>query len=240
MLFRSTLRQLLTMSSGIAHNEDNGPIARTDTAQMLFTGGSQDMAGFAEAKPLEQRPGSAFNYSSATSVIISDLIASRLTTSTDPQVRRDAMATFVRERLAKPGGMPSLTPEYDARGTMIGGSIMHMTARDYARFGELLRNKGRANGRQIVPERWISLMTTPSKANAGYGLHIWLNAQAPGNALFGGGGPPGIFGCVGHNGQYILVSPSQRLTVVRLGVSTTEQRVPLRAELLKLIRMFPG
>ncbi len=56
-----------------------------------------------------------------------------------------------------------------------------------------------------------------------------------------GQAPDSLFGCVGHNGQYILVSPSQRLTVVRIGMSPEkEQRVAVRGALAKLVGLFPG
>src|SRR3546814_1547163 len=64
-----------------------------------------------------------------SSMILSDIMTRALTSSEDPQVRRDAMMQFIRGRFIQPLGMSSLTPEFDARGTLIGGSIMHATAR---------------------------------------------------------------------------------------------------------------
>lgn len=238
---RITLRQLLTMSSGLDHSEDADRIADADTVRMLFTDGAADMAGFAEGKPLAHAPGAVFSYSTGTSVILSDLMARQLTNSDDPATRQRAMQQFIDGRLKGPVGLSSLTPEYDARGTFIGGSILHMTARDYGRFGELLRNRGRVNGQQVVAESWIDFMLTPSRRNPAYGGHIWLNRASEDSALMPGLAPESLFGCVGHNGQYILVSPRQNLTVVRLGMSPdTEQRAALRAGLAKLIALFPG
>jgi CubicO group peptidase (beta-lactamase class C family) len=235
-----TLRQLLTMSSGLDHVESGQPLAAADTNRMLFVDGAQDWAGYAEAKPLADPPGSAFRYSTATTMILADIATRMLTDSEDPDRRRAAMTTFIDGRLKAPAGLASLTPEFDARGTLGGGSFMHMTARDYARFGEFLRNRGRAQGRQVLSERWVSFMTTPSRTNPAYGGQLWLNREGPASELFAGEGPTSVFGCVGHNGQYILVSPSQRLTVVRLGISTGEERVPLRHALARLMAQFPA
>lgn len=239
---RITLRQLLTMSSGIDHVEDGDPVTAGDTVRMLFQGGAQDMAAYAEAKPLAHAPGESFAYSTGSTMILSDLMTRMLTNSEDPDVRRRAMQMFIDGRLKAPGKLPSLTPEYDAHGTMIGGSILHMTARDYGRFGELLRRRGRTPaGHQILPEKWIDLMTTPSRRNPAYGLHIWLNRASDESALMPGQAPESLFGCVGHNGQYILISPSQRLTVVRIGMSPRkEQRRAVRAGLARLMGLFPG
>ena len=151
------------------------------------------------------------------------------------------MQMFVDGRLKIPARLPSLTVEYDAAGTMIGGSFLHMTARDYARFGELLRNHGRGvAGHQIVPEKWIDYMRAPSPRNAAYGAHIWLNKDSEESALMPGRAPGSLFGCVGHDGQYILVSPAQRLTVVRLGMSPArEEREAVKDGLAKLVGLFP-
>lgn len=238
---RITLRQLLSMTSGLDHVEDDDVIASADTIRMLFTDGSRDMSAFAEAQPLSHAPGSTFSYSTGSTMILSDLMARMLTSSPDPDVRRRAMQTFIDGRLKGPAGLSSLTTEYDAAGTMIGGSFLHMTARDYARFGELLRNHGRGpNGHQLVPEKWVDFMRAPSARNAAYGAHLWLNREGEGSPLMPGDAPASLFGCVGHGGQYILVSPAQGLTVVRLGLSPDkEQREALRKGLAKLVNLFP-
>lgn len=239
---RITLRQLLTMSSGLAHVEDAEPLASADTIRMFFTDGARDMAAFARSKPLADPPGAAFSYSSGTSLILADLMTRQLTASDDPAVRQRAMAMFIEGRLTRPAKLASLTAEYDRAGTFIGGSFLHMTARDYARFGEMLRLRGRIGGQQVVAERWIDIMTTPSKRNPAYGAHLWLNRSSDADSpLMPGRAPDSLFGCVGHGGQYILVSPRQKLTVVRLGMSPhKEQRDALKAGLANLVALFPG
>lgn len=239
---RITLRQLLAMTSGLDHVEDEEPLSQADTIRMLFTDGAQNMSAFAEAKPLAHAPGSRFSYSTGSTLILTDLMARMLTNSASPDARRQAMQTFIDGRLAIPAGLTSLTAEYDAAGTMIGGSFIHMTARDYARFGELLRRHGRGpNGHQIVPEKWVDFMRTPSRRNPAYGAHLWLNREGEESALMPGDAPRSLFGCVGHGGQYILVSPGQGLTVVRIGMSPEkEQRAAVKRGLAKLMRLFPS
>ncbi len=232
-----TLADLLHMSSGLEHVEEGDPIWDGDTVTMLFGAGAQDMAGFAEAKPAVARPGEVFNYSSSTSVILADILTDTLTPSQSPEARRQAMREFIEGRLVEPLGMASLTPEFDARGTMIGGSIMHATARDYARFGEFLRNHGVAGGQRLLPESWMRFMLTPSAADPGYGGHIWLNRPRPAGAspaLWPDRGPNDLFACIGHQGQYIIVSPSQRVTIVRLGITRDDQFPSLRSHLADL------
>lgn len=239
---RITLRQLLTMASGLDHSEDAEPIASADTNRMFFTDGASDMGRFAESQPVADPPGIVFSYSSGNTMILADLMTRQLTASDDPDARRLAMQTFIDGRLKQTAGLSSLTPEYDARGTMIGGGFLHMTARDYARFGELLRNHGRGPaGHQIVPEKWIAFMRSPSALNPAYGGHLWLNRKSEESALMPDEAPANLFGCVGHGGQYILIAPRQRLTIVRLGMSPDNaQRVAVKSALARLIALFPA
>jgi CubicO group peptidase (beta-lactamase class C family) len=236
-----TLRHLLHMSSGIQHVEEGDPVYDSDTVRMLFLGGSGDMAAYAEAQPLAAEPDEVYNYSSATSVIVADILARALTPSRDPTARRDAMLRYIRGRLTEPAGIASLTPEFDAAGTMIGGSIMHATARDYAKIGELLRHDGFAGadgkGQRLLPHSWIAFMQASSPTDAGYGGHLWLNKRRPpgsGEALWPGEGPSDIFAMLGHQGQYVVVSPSRRLTIVRLGISTKDEIPQVRHALRDL------
>lgn len=233
-----TLRHLLHMSAGLDHVESGDPAWEADTVDMLFGDGAIDMAAFAEAKPAVAKAGEVYNYSSATSVILADVIADTLAPGASPAARRDAVLDFIRGRLTEPLGMTSLTPEFDAAGTMVGGSIMHATARDYAKFGELLRNRGVVDGQRLLPESWMRFMLSPAPSDGGYGGHIWLNRPRPagsGVALWPGRGPNDIFACLGHQGQFIIVSPSQRLTVVRLGISRDGDQLPNVREKLREI-----
>lgn len=222
-----TLRQLLQMRSGLRHSEAISPVYESDEVRMLFLDGRDDMARYAEDQPLEAEPGRKFEYSSATSVILADLAARVLSPASDPESRRRAVADYLRTRLFEPAGMKSMLPEFDASGTLVGGSLIHGTARDWARFGEFLRNKGSVRGAQIIPRQWIEFMVTPSPREAQYGAQIWLN-RTPTNgdsSLFPDRGPKDLFACIGHLGQYVMVSPSRGLTVVRLG-KTQDDKLP--------------
>ena len=235
-----TLRQLLQMRSGLRHSEEADPVFAADTVRMLFLDGRDDMAAYAEAQPLEAEAGRKFEYSSATTVILADLAARSLTDSKDPAQRRRAVADYLRTRLFEPLGMKSAMPEFDAAGTLIGGSLIHATARDWARFGEFLRNKGAVGGAQVIPRVWIEFMTKPSPRNPGYGAHLWLNRPASeGESRMLPGVPASAFAARGHRGQYIIVSPEQKLTVVRLGKTENGARAPLAARLAAVIRLFP-
>lgn len=241
-----TLRQLLQMSSGLDHTETAEEGGKTvfeaDTNRMLFLDGAQDVAAYAEARPMEARPGEKFEYSTATSIILSDIITRTLTRSTDPQVRRDVTLRFIRGRLLEPLGMDGTYPEFGPKGTFLGGSFIHATARDYAKFGEFLRNKGARKGAQHLPVSWVRFMTTSSENDPAYGGHIWLNKRRPegrNQVLFPDNGPDTIFAALGHLGQQIVVSPDQQLTVVRLGKTQDDVLAPMSAQIGRIMALFP-
>lgn len=234
-----TLRQLLQMRSGLRHTEAGDPIYQSDEVRMLFLDGRDAMAQYAEAQPLEHEPGRQWEYSSATTVILADLAARALTTSSEPSERRRAVNDYLRSRLFEPLGMKSIVPEYDAAGTLIGGSLMHATARDWARFGEFLRNRGAVNGAQIVPTDWIAFMTTPSPRSPHYGAQTWLNRPADGGTERPFPGvPSSAFSMNGHLGQFVLVSPGQDLTIVRLGRTLDGDHQPVRAAMAGIAGVF--
>lgn len=230
-----TLRHLLTMTSGLRHNEDTPPEWQTDSVALLFGADAADSYAAARGRPIDSAPGSTFLYSSATTQILTGMMADQLTIARDPASRRAAMEQFLRSRLAEPLGLKSLRSEYDAAGTLMGTAFMHMSARDYARIGELIRNGGRAGGRQIVPARWTEEMTSPSSANGGYGLHLWINRKGAEKAMFVGRLSKRVYGAAGLWGQMIVVVPERDLVVVRLGVTPHDKEAAMRADVADLI-----
>lgn len=235
-----TIRYLLQMRSGLDHTEAGPVPVESSEVRMLFLDGRDDMAKWAEEQPLEANPGVKFEYSSNTTVILADIAARVLTdNSRDPETRRRAVADYLHSRIFEPLGMTSVVPEFDSAGTLIGGSLMHATARDFARFGEFLRNEGAYRGTQLVPRQWVEAMVTPSPRSSQYGFQTWLNNPAEDSPLFPGLAPHSLFAMIGHMGQYVLISPSQRLTVVRLGHSDDAEREALMPKLAALFALYP-
>lgn len=242
-----TLRHLLHMTSGLDHTEGLEPdgekaIYKSDTTRMLFLDGRENVARYAEARPMEAKPGEKFEYSSATSNILADIMTRSLTDSKDPVVRRDAMLEFARGRLFEPLGMTSIVPEFDRNGTMLGGSMIHATARDWAKFGEFLRNNGSVRNAQILTTSWARFMKKSSAQDAAYGGHIWLNKKRPDGrdqVLFPTKAPGNVFSALGHLGQFVLVSPSNKLTIVRLGKTNDADLDPVNDQLARIINIFP-
>ena len=204
---RISLGDLLHMSSGL-HFDEGQADASSDLFRMLY--GASDMAAVAIAQPLETRPGTRWQYSSGTTMILSRLLRDAL--------GDDAYWRFPREALFEPLGMTQAVLEADASGTFVGSSYMYATAREWARFGQLYLQDGVWADRRILPEGWVAYTRTPAPAApaASYGAHFWLATpeeyRGPAVVL-----PPGMFQAVGHEGQFVTVVPSHDVVIVRLG-----------------------
>lgn len=237
-----TLRHLLQMRSGLRHEEKAEPVYTSHEVRMMFLDGRDDMAKWAESQPLEYEPGSMFEYSTASSVILADIAARILAPDGTAAERQRAVEEFLEARLAVPLGMNSLTAEYDASGTMIGGAMIWATAPDWARLGEFLRHGGSVRGAQIVPRGWIEFMRRPSPQAPDYGATVWLNRDSGTDrqVLAPDRAPESLFAAVGHLGQYVLVSPDQKLTIVRLGKTDEGDRAALVDALADIVALYPG
>lgn len=238
-----TLRQMLNMASGLSHTEIGDPIYASDTNRILFVDGTQTMAAAALAKPLEAAPGAKFEYSSMTSLLLSELITRQLTGSTDPKVRATAYRQFAEARLFRPAGITSAVLDFDGAGTQIGGSILYMSLDDWGRFGAVLLDGKGASATPIISADWLAFLRTPSVRDGGYGGQIWLNRPRPAGAdaaLFPGQGPASLTSAIGHLGQYVIASPDQGVVLVRLGKTNDPDLGPVRAALAQIIASLPS
>ncbi|TDK38882.1 class C beta-lactamase-related serine hydrolase [Rhizobium deserti] len=198
------LTDLLAMESGLAFNENYGTVA--DVTRMLYL--EPDMAYFTAAKKEEAAPGSRFNYSSGTPILLARIWMDRLG---DAQHALD----YPHKALFIPLGMRSAVMEVDAAGTFVAGSYMYATARDWARFGLLLARDGMWNGERLLPEGFVRAMHEPNSHSAGrYSrMQTWLPQRGE------AGMPADTFFMRGHDGQTIAIMPSLDLVVVRLGLT---------------------
>jgi len=85
-------------------------------------------------------------------------------------------------------------------------------------------------------------MTRPSPRAPDYGAMTWLNRPSGGqrDMLFAEQGPKDAFSLIGHLGQYVIVSPSQGLTIVRLGKTDGKDRPALVRALAELSALYPS
>jgi len=182
--------------------------------QMKFM--ESDMAGYAESFNLETAPGSVWNYNDGNFIVLSHLIRNAAGGHASDVLR------FARQELFAPLGMRNVTLEFDASGNPEGSSQMLASARDWARFGMLYLNDGVVGGKRILPEGWVKYSASPTpNAWVGYGAGFWtdLGDSFGANYRIGHGMPRDAYFAKGTIGQYVVIIPSERLVVVRLGRS---------------------
>ena len=220
-----TLNDLLQMQSGLEWNENYG--TRSDVNLMLHR--EQDMGLYALSKPLEHKPGTYWYYSSGTTNIVMRYLRSRFASDTE-------FLSYIRREIFEPLGIRNAYFEPDMSGTPVGSSYLYMTARDFAKFGQLYLDDGKAGDLRVFPEGWVEYSAAPTSGSQGeYGAFFWLNR---------GGkypdAPADMFECRGHDGQEIFIVPSKDLVVVVLGYSPKPDRVVEWNRLLKeIIEVLP-
>ncbi|WP_340644006.1 serine hydrolase [Phenylobacterium sp.] len=209
---------LLRMTSGLALGDSLNASLKSafdPSAVMLFA--VRDMAGFAEARALVGAPGTSWTYADASPTITSRIIRDQAGGT------EAAMQAFAHRELFDRLGMEHPTLELDATGTPLGASHMWASARDWARLGQLYLDDGVVDGERILPAGWAddAARPTPGAEQVGYGAGFWTN-RGPGPGArrrIALGMPADAYFARGHQGQYVVIVPSARLVVVRLGIT---------------------
>jgi hypothetical protein len=210
-----TFEQALGMTSGLGFSEDYAsPISHVN--RMLFVERSAGAVALNVA--MDAQPGTRWHYNSGTTNLISLALRERL---------GDAYHDAPRRLIFEPLGMKSAVFERDPAGLYVGSSFLYATARDWARFGLLYANGGRADGRQLLDPAFVTATAQRRADGSRYGLHWWLHEPSDESDL-----PAGAFQATGHAGQCLTVIPSHALVIVRLG-QTQDKRVLGHARLIR-------
>jgi CubicO group peptidase (beta-lactamase class C family) len=211
-----TVRQLLTMSSGL-EVPPFSPDPAGKSAQLTF---GPDITATALSFKAVAPPGSAFAYGNANSQL-AGVILQRAT-----GVR---YADWLSRTVWQPIGASDATVWLDREGGMARTMCcLQATARDWARVGQLILDRGRVGKKQVIPAGWIAEMIKPSATNPNYGLQIWRGSPhnprrtySAGSALFVPAAKPfarrDVVYFDGAIGQRVYVVPSERLVIVRIG-----------------------
>jgi CubicO group peptidase (beta-lactamase class C family) len=202
-----TLEQLLTMTSGLKWDEtyDLG----TPITQMLYR--ERDMGEYVASQPSAHDPGSYLQYSSGSTTLLCAILTERLGVGAD----------LPRQQLFAPLGLASAVLEPDGVGTPVCSSYLWATPRDWAAVGQFALQDGNWNGEQLLPVGWMAQSTTAVDVETeeeGYAAGWWAN-RMPDATLVEESLPADAYFAEGHDGQWVIVVPSEDLVVVRLGFS---------------------
>jgi CubicO group peptidase (beta-lactamase class C family) len=203
------IEHLMRMTTGLALDETNSGFDLS--SQMLYL--YDDMAAPAVQAPLIARPGTRWAYSSPSTQILARIIR-------DAVGGPEQMLRFAWRDLFNPLGIRTVTLEFDGSGTLQGSSAMLASARDWARFGLLYLQDGVVGEKRVLHEDWVDL-SAAATLDTDYGAGFWTNRSEHANAKgrIAMGMPRDAFFASGDLGQRIVILPTQRMVVVRLGDS---------------------
>ncbi len=197
-----TVRQVLTMTSGVRWNEDYTD-PKSDVSRFIAepsTDGSDPTVTYMARLPREAEPGTKWVYKTGETNLVGSLVEA---------ATGKKLAEYLSAKVWSRIGM-----EQDgswllnASGREIAGCCVSAALRDYGRFGVFFMNGAKVDGESIVPDGWIDAATTSTEiaqsamgGRAGYGFQWWTT---PGPA----------YRASGIYGQGIWLNPELNLVVV--------------------------
>ena len=128
---------------------------------------------------------------------------------------------FIRRELFTPLDMHHTSFEPDEAGQFVGSSFIMSSAHDWARFGQLLLNRGRLNNRVYFNAAWIDYLTTPTPQadERPYGAGVWLIDPANADQAWMQTLPADTYYASGLQTNQLWIIPSRDLVIVRLGAT---------------------
>lgn len=207
----TSIKSVLQMSSGARWNEDYGDPSSDINRFSLIMAGQGTFDEFISSLVRDKNPGNLCRYNSADTQALGSLLVNATGRS---------ITNYMQEKLVEPLGFES--PGYwliDSSGREMAFGGLNLTARDYAKLGELYRCGGEWKGTQLVPRDWISASTQADEPHLraenvevgglnfgiGYGYQWWVPK-----------GNRGEFTGIGIYNQFVYVDPTRQLTIVKL------------------------
>lgn len=219
-----SIRQLLTMTSGVRWNED---YADPDSDVARFNNhkpepGVDALVSYLRRLPRAAPPGTHWNYSTGETNLVGVLLARAI---------GKPLASYLSEKIWVPAGMEQkATWLLSSTGQEISGCCIQAATRDFARFGQFILDGARVNGQPVVADGWLAEATTRradiGQPGRGYGFQWWTYDD-------------GSFAARGIFGQGIFVDPKRRLVIASNGdwpVATSRAESAAREAFYKAVQ----
>jgi CubicO group peptidase (beta-lactamase class C family) len=184
------VRDLLTMSGG--HGVEPKAIGAGPSVKQFL------------AHPVPYRPGTHFLYNTMGAYVLSAIVT---------KVTGQTTLEYLKPRLFEPLGIENPRWDSSPEGNSLGGYGLYLRTEDMAKFGQLYLQKGKWNGKQLVPRKWVEEATSKQISNEdeshaqigpdwkeGYGFQFWRCRH---NA----------YRADGAGGQFIVMMPDQDVVV---------------------------
>lgn len=208
-----TLRHILNLTSGVRPT----PIGRAPSYAAAI------------AEPSSAAPGAEFAYGPVNFQIFGEIMRRKLAAYQSGRYP-DALA-YLQARILDPLGVAPAAWKRGADGQPTLPQGAKFTARDWARYGQLVLSNGEWNGESLVDRTAFASCFDGSPVNPGYGLAFWLNAAPSEETLAAsrvitaasdlythprrGELPADLVMAAGAGGQRMYIVPSMNLVVVR-------------------------
>lgn len=197
-----TVRQLLTMTSGVSWNEDYTD-PKSDVAlfnEHQAAKGEDVTVSYMKSLPREVPAGTKWAYKTGETNLIGVLVS---------EATGKPLAEYLSEKVWAPLGMEQdATWLLGSTGHEIGGCCIQASTRDFARFGQFIAEGGVAGGKKIVPDDWLAQATVKQadigEPGRGYGYQWWTYDD-------------GSFAAQGIFGQGIFIDPARNLVIASNG-----------------------
>jgi CubicO group peptidase (beta-lactamase class C family) len=203
-----TLRHVLTMSSGLAWDDEHPSVQERDGR---YVREAPDAVRYVLGKEISADPGTRFLYSGGNSLLLSAVVRNVSGLEAD---------VFAQEALFGPLGITEHRWLHIEDGLADADGGLFMRGRDLAKLGQLFLQEGRWNGAQILSTEWVSEAGRPwidsDLRDTRYGYQFWLNSLPDDR---GGDDPAGIIQASGYGGQKLFIVPEHDLVVVFFGCS---------------------
>lgn len=214
----ATVRQVMDMTTALKYSEDYAD-PNAEVWQFSAAGNPlpkpKDYKGpngyyeYLETVQKQGEHGEAFGYKTVNADALAWVIA---------RVSGKSVADLLSERIWRKIGMEQdAYYQVDALGIPFAGGGFNAGLRDLARFGELIRNRGRWNGEQILPEAAIAdIMKGGSKAAFAKSGHPELKGWSYRDMWWIPENAHGAITARGVHGQTIYIDPAAEMVIVRL------------------------
>ena len=152
--------------------------------------------------PIKYQPGTKFLYNSPATYMLSAIVQ---------KVTGQKVIDYLKPRLFDPLGINGMDWEIDPKGINTGGWGLRLKTEDMAKFGQLFLQKGKWNGKQILPASWVEeastmkIMQDPNATQARKDSSDWLQGYCYQMWRCRNNG----FRADGANGQFIIVLPEK-------------------------------
>jgi CubicO group peptidase (beta-lactamase class C family) len=197
-----TIRQLITMTSGVKWNEDYRDPTSDVAVSSNWVGEPhvEPLVSYLRRLPREASPGTRWTYKTGETDLAGILLARAV---------HQPLSTYLSHKIWQPVGMESDAVWMLDRGGMErGGCCLGMTLRDYGRLALFLEGGAIVDGRSILPDGWLATATVNQVNPPGrvpYGYFWWPR--------------PDGFEAVGIFGQSIRFVLAERLIIITNGAT---------------------